>query len=121
MKYRCYYQNHPSYKNYGGRGITVCQEWLDDFMNFYNWSMANGYSDELTIDRIDVNGNYEPNNCRWATRKEQQNNMRNNVFLEANGERHTISEWSEITGINRSTISNRLRRGKSIKEAIGLH
>lgn len=121
MKYRCYYKGNPSYENYGERGITVCQEWLDDFMNFYNWSMKNGYSDKLTLDRIDVNGNYEPSNCRWAMRKEQQNNMRSNVFLEVNGERHTISEWAENTGLKRSTISSRLRRGKSPEEALKLH
>lgn len=72
MKERCYNPKSTSYENYGGRGITVCQEWLDDFMNFYNWAMENGYSDDLSIDRIDVNGNYEPSNCRWATNYTQK-------------------------------------------------
>ena len=121
MKYRCYYKNNPSYNNYGGRGISVCEEWLNDFMAFYNWAMDNGYKDGLTIDRINNNGNYEPSNCRWATRKQQQNNMRSNVFLEVDGEKHTIAEWSEITGLNHSTICGRLRRGKSPKEAIKVY
>ena len=78
MKSRCYNKNRERYKNYGGRGISVCDEWLADFKAFYDWSMANGYSDELQIDRIDVNGNYEPSNCRWVTVTDQANNKRNN-------------------------------------------
>ena len=98
MKERCYKTYHGGYHNYGGRGIRVCDEWLDEdtgFINFYNWAMANGYRDDLSIDRINTNGNYEPSNCRWATVKQQQNNMRTNVYLERNGVRCTAKQFSE--------------------------
>ena len=75
MKNRCYCKTSDRYSYYGGRGIKICDEWLADFMNFYNWAMANGYNDKLTIDRINVNGNYEPSNCRWITKGEQSRTL----------------------------------------------
>lgn len=118
MKGRCYGPSNTHYEYYGGRGIKMCDEWLDDFMNFYEWAMANGYEDHLTIDRIDVNGNYCPENCRWATRKEQLNNTRQNRFLKFNGETHTVKEWADITGINVSTLRRRLKNGWSVELAL---
>jgi hypothetical protein len=78
IKTRCYNKHWKNHKNYGGRGISVCEEWRNNFQAFYDWAMSNGYSDELTIDRIDVDGNYEPSNCRWITLAEQQKNRTNN-------------------------------------------
>lgn len=107
MKSRCSNTKDHHYKNYGGRGVKVCEEWKK-FLPFYEWSMANGYSDELTIDRIDVNGNYCPENCRWATIKTQANNTRNNIFIEYNGEKKTVAEWAEYFNINPFTVYRRI-------------
>lgn len=108
MKTRCTNTNIPDFNLYGGRGIEVCGEWLNDFQAFYDWAMANGYSDDLTIDRIDVNGNYEPSNCRWVTIEVQANNKRNVKLYEYNGNIHSLSEWAAITGINRRTLYYRI-------------
>lgn len=118
MKQRCYNEHSTYYKNYGGRGIKICDEWLKDFKTFYDWGMNNGYNDNLTIDRIDVNGNYEPSNCRWASRKIQSNNKRNNHWVEYKGKKYTLSEISKIIGIKQSTIRRRLKTGWSVKKAL---
>lgn len=108
---RCYNPKDPTYAHYGARGIKVCDEWRKDKMAFFNWAFANGYEKGLSIDRIDVNGDYSPQNCRWATTKQQANNKRTSHFVEINGETHTISEWAEISGILKSTIRERIVHG----------
>ena len=110
MKRRCYDTNVIEYKKYWGRGITVCDEWKADFLPFYNWAKNNGYSDNLTLDRINNNGNYEPSNCRWATRIEQANNTSFNILLSYNGETHTASEWSRLLKIPVAVIYRRKKR-----------
>lgn len=115
---RCLNNNSNAYGRYGGRGITICQEWLKDYFIFEKWALQHGYERNLTIDRINVNGNYEPSNCRWITNTEQQNNRRNNHMVEIDGIVHTIAEWSNISGIKQNTILYRIRRGKNNKEAV---
>lgn len=118
MMSRCYNPNAANYDNYGGRGIVVCDEWRHNPSAFGEWATSNGYKEGLTIERKDVNGNYCPENCCWVTRKAQANNRRSNTRLSLNGETHTISEWSEIAGISKITISSRLRLGWSVERAL---
>jgi hypothetical protein len=110
MKKRCYNPKDKRFKNYGGRGITVCDEWKNDYLTFKLWATSNGYQDDLTIDRISVDGNYCPENCRWATAKEQMRNTTRNHFVTAFGETKTIAEWSENTGIHPDVIKDRLNK-----------
>lgn len=105
MLHRC---TNPVEKNYYGKGITVCKEWQIDFFNFYFWAMENGYTDDLTIDRINSNGNYEPSNCRWATYKQQNNNNQMNRSVTYNGITHTIGECGDITGVGRNLLYQRI-------------
>lgn len=107
---RCYRENSKDFKRYGGRGVKVYDEWRKSFESFYAWSHENGYDDTLSIDRIDVNGSYEPSNCRWATALEQQRNKNNNAYVEYNGEVKCLKEWSEVLNINYSTLKGRYRR-----------
>ena len=121
MKQRCYNENSKAYKNYGGRGIKICDEWLakeDGFMNFYNWAINNGYNGDLSIDRIDNDGNYEPQNCRWVNNSIQSNNRRNNHKLTFNGDTLNISEWAEKYNLTISAIIHRLDRGWSIEKTL---
>lgn len=108
MKRRCYDKRVKDYKNYGGRGIKVCDEWLNSLESFANWSYDNGYNDTLTIDRIDNNGNYEPNNCRWVDQYTQQNNRTNNIQVEYQGRIQNISQWSKELNISYSKMYNRI-------------
>ena len=125
MKSRCYNPNASKYYLYGGKGIKICDEWLDKesgFINFYNWSIKNGYRDNLTIDRIDSDKNYEPSNCRWVTYKEQNSHLKNNPFyckaIEYNGESHSLSEWAKIKNISYNALLCRYERKWDIKRML---
>lgn len=102
MKNRCYNSNTDNYKNYGGRGIKVCEEWFESSSRFIKWALNHGYKDGLQLDRIDVNGDYEPSNCRWVTAKTNSRNRRNTDYLTCNGETKSIAEWCELYGIQKS-------------------
>ena len=116
MKERCCNPNSKSYKHYGGRGISVCEEWTNSFAAFKAWADSTGYRDGLTIDRIDCSGNYEPSNCRWATSAEQNRNYSRNHFITYRGETKCLCDWADEFGINRSTVLFRLNSGKSLDE-----
>lgn len=118
IKERCYYEKYPEYYLYGGRGIQVCKEWLDSFETFREWAVENGYNDTLSIDRIDPNGNYEPDNCRWADAYQQANNKRNNIQLTYNGETLTLPQWARKLNLPYSTLADRMKKGKSIEEIL---
>lgn len=121
MRDRCYNKNNKRYKDWGGRGIAVCDEWRNDFMNFYNWAYENGYNENLTIDRIDNNKGYEPSNCRWVTRKQQARNRRSNINFTYNGETHCIVEWCELLGLKPKTVYQRIHYYNwSIEKALEL-
>ena len=105
--------NRSDYKRYGGRGITICDEW-NDYNTFRDWALSNGYSDNLSIDRIDVNGNYEPSNCRWVDGIIQANNVRNNRIITFENSTYTMAEFARKIGISYSSLQHRLDRGWSI-------
>lgn len=125
MKSRCYNKNNISYKNYGGRGIKICEEWLGKygFRNFHEWATSNGYDEnsprgKCTIDRINVDGNYEPNNCRWISTKEQSNNTRCNRYIELDGEIYTFKQWCEKYNISPGAVYGRMKRGMDFESAL---
>lgn len=114
VKSRCFNPNDKrSYKNYGGRGITMCDEWKNDFTAFYNWAMANGYKEGLTIERIDVNGNYEPSNCKWITLKEQERNRRDTIYLIRNGEKDSLANWADRLDMSYDLLYSRYKKRTS--------
>lgn len=118
MKDRCENPKATPYKYYGAKGVKVCDEW-SEYENFKSWSLENGYKQGLSIDRIDVNGNYCPDNCRWVTRKEQMNNTTRNRIICFNGKTQTLMQWSEETGIKYATLYNRLGwMGWSVEKAL---
>lgn len=108
MKHRCYCPQSRGYHRYGGRGIEVCDEWFESFLPFYEWSLENGIAFGLTIDRIDNDGNYSPDNCRWVTPKVQSNNTCRNRIVDFKGERKTVQQWAEIIGLSHQALSERL-------------
>lgn len=123
MKNRCYNSNNPAYKNYGGRGIKLCEEWNNreiarnvqrnntkGFLAFKKWALENGYTDNLTIDRIDVNGDYSPENCRWVNRKIQSNNRRNNHYITYKGKTQSLADWCRELCLNYHKIRSRLNK-----------
>ena len=118
MKSRCYNPNNKSYKNYGARGIKVCDEWLTDSRKFVEWSLVSGWKKGLTLDRIDVNGNYEPNNCRWTSYEVQNNNRRNTVYITFNNQSKPVTQWAKELSISATTLRNRIKNGWSAKAAL---
>lgn len=111
MRARCNDTNSKSYKNYGGRGISVCELWNNSFDEFMKWALSNGYSEELTIDRIDVNGNYCPENCRWATTEEQANNQRKTIRINILGVEKSLKQWTNYMGWKYGKHEARYRKG----------
>lgn len=112
MKQRCYNKQNAAYKYYGARGIKICDEWLnkdDGFINFYNWSITNGWKEGLSIDRINTDGDYKPDNCRWTNSLTQMNNTRRNHYITYKNETHTIGGWARILNKSYSTLYNKLR------------
>lgn len=122
---RCSNSKNSRYKDYGGRGIEVCSDWKikrKGFLNFYNWAMSNGYNENLSLERINTDGNYEPLNCTWETLLQQNRNKRNTVWVDYNGEKITLGQLSEITGIYRNLLYSRIVTNKwSVEEALTLN
>lgn len=115
---RCYNPNNKRFKDYGGRGIIVCDEWKDSYLNFKTWAISSGYKEGLSIDRKDNNLGYNPSNCRWTTRIVQQNNMRRNHIVEHNGQSKTIAEWSRELNIKYDKLWKFIKKGLSIEDIL---
>lgn len=118
MRQRCYNTGRRDFPLYGGRGITVCPEWLGSFQAFMDWALDNGYQDDLTLDRIETDGPYCPENCRWATKKAQANNRRTNRMLTFDGRTQSMKQWAEELRMDSSTIWRRLHSGWSVERAL---
>lgn len=118
MKRRCDLKTQRAYKDYGGRGISVCDEWKNDYTSFRDWALSHGYAEGLTIDRINNNGNYEPSNCRWVPFSVQCNNRRSNILVDHNGESHSVAEWCRILNLSDTMIYQRIQSGMAGDRAI---
>lgn len=118
MKDRCYNPREESFANYGARGITVCDEWRDNFQAFYDWSISNGFNQSLSLDRIDNNGPYAPWNCRWVDRATQNRNTRRNRLVTVNGRTQTIMDWAIEKGVWETLIRRRLNAGWDAEKAV---
>lgn len=118
MKKRCYGAYYAEYYRYGGRGIKVCDEWRNSFETFRDWALSHGYADNLTIDRINLDGDYEPDNCRWITKQEQAYNRSDSVFVEYDGKRQTIAEWAVEKNIDYHKLYYRIKKGWSMERAL---
>ena len=118
MKKRCTNPNCDAYHNYGGRGITICNEWLDNFKAFYDWAISNGYTSGLTLDRIDNDGNYEPSNCRWVDKATQVSNRRNTRFITYNGKTQSLKAWADELNLDYHALYSRIARGWDLKDAL---
>lgn len=119
MRGRCKYPSHISYKTYGAKGIRVCEEW-EDFPTFYEWAIANGWEKGLAIDRIDPNGDYCPENCQFIAQAENNRRQKRTIWIEHNGERKTIPQWAEVTGIKHATIRYRYNKGLPVEEILAV-
>ena len=118
MKERCYNPNSKSYNRYGGRGIKVCKEWLDNYQAFEDWAIENGFEETLAIDRINNDGDYEPSNCRFVTLKENNQNRRTTTFYTIDGTTKNLQQWCDYYKIKRGTVITRLQHGWDIKTAL---
>lgn len=118
MKQRCCNEARRDFPAYGGRGITVCDEWQRSFPAFMKWAMEHGYQDDLTLDRIETNGPYSPENCRWVTRKVQANNRRTNRFITLDGRTQSIKQWADEIGMEKSTLWRRFNAGWTTERAL---
>lgn len=120
IKTRCYNKNREKYKIYGGRGIEMCEEWKNSYESFKDWALQNGWDKNLSIDRINNNGNYEPSNCRWVDNYVQANNKSNNVIIEIDGVKKNLTQWARYYGVNVKTAHTRYSRNKDIKDIFNL-
>ena len=118
IKARCLNKNTVAYKDYGARDITICDDWKSSYESFRDWALCNGYQEKLSIDRIDNNQGYSPENCRWVDAKAQANNRRSNRIYEIDGETHNLTEWANLRGVNPKTLYSRMYSGMSFEEAL---